>query len=101
MTKPLPEIGRLLPDIDPETFRLVDLSVTSPLLYGGNWTDNDNDWKLLAHISRETGRASTRYGEYRLSKGSTDPQQEPESFALHIDACIPARITAVAPLPGR
>ncbi|MCJ9671464.1 MULTISPECIES: aminotransferase class III-fold pyridoxal phosphate-dependent enzyme [unclassified Neorhizobium] len=100
MTKPLPEIGRLLPDIDPETFRLVDLSVTSPLLYGGNWTDTDNDWKLLAHISRETGRASTRYGEYRLSKGSTDAQQEPESFALHIDACIPARITAVAPFAG-
>ncbi|CDZ51303.1 aminotransferase class III-fold pyridoxal phosphate-dependent enzyme [Neorhizobium galegae] len=100
MEKPLPEIGRLLPDIDPETFRLVDLSVTSPLLYGGNWTDADNDWKLLAHIARETGRASTRYGEYRLSKSSTDPQQEPESFALHIDACIPARMPAVAPFAG-
>ncbi|UIY29472.1 hypothetical protein LZK73_00035 [Neorhizobium galegae] len=100
MEKPLPEIGRLLPDIDPDAFRLVDLSVTSPLLYGGNWTDTDNDWKLLAHIARETGRASTRYGEYRLSKSSTDPQQEPESFALHIDACIPARMPAVAPFAG-
>ncbi|MBP2562958.1 Ser/Thr protein kinase RdoA (MazF antagonist)/4-aminobutyrate aminotransferase-like enzyme [Neorhizobium galegae] len=100
MEKPLPEIGRLLPDIAPDTFRLVDLSVTSPLLYGGNWTDADNDWKLLAHIARETGRASTRYGEYRLSKGSIDPQQEPESFALHIDACIPARMPAVAPFAG-
>lgn len=98
--KPLPEIGRLLPDIDPDSFRMVDLSVTSPLLYGGNWTDADNDWKLLAHIAWETGRASTRYGEYRLSKSLTDPQQEPESFALHIDACIPARTAAVAPFAG-
>ncbi|EUC01117.1 Alanine--glyoxylate transaminase [Rhizobium sp. CF080] len=98
--KPLPEIGRLLPDIDPDTFRMVDLSVTSPLLYGGNWMDADNDWKLLAHIAWETGRASTRYGEYRLSKSSTDPQQEPESFALHIDACLPARTAAVAPFAG-
>jgi len=98
--KPLPEIGRLLPDIDPETFRMVDLSVTSPLLYGGNWTDADNDWKLLAHIAWETGRACTRYGEYRLSKSLTDPQQAPESFALHIDACIPARTVAVAPFAG-
>ncbi|KAB1088699.1 aminotransferase class III-fold pyridoxal phosphate-dependent enzyme [Neorhizobium galegae] len=97
MTKSLPEIGRLLPDIDPDSFRMVDLSVTSPLLYGGNWTDADNDWKLLAHIARETSRASTRYGEYRLSKSSADPQQEPESFALHIDACLPARTAAVAP----
>lgn len=100
MTKPLPEIGRLLPDIDPDTLRLVDLSVTSPLLYGGNWTDPENDWKLLARVAWETGRGSTRYGEYRLSRSSADPGQEPESFALHIDACVPAGTIAVAPFAG-
>ncbi|MCC2612702.1 aminotransferase class III-fold pyridoxal phosphate-dependent enzyme [Neorhizobium petrolearium] len=100
MTKPLPEIGRLLPDIDPDTLRLVDLSVTSPLLYGGNWTDPENDWKLLARVAWETGRGSTRYGEYRLSKSSADPLQEPENFSLHIDACVPTGTTAVAPFGG-
>ncbi|MGK6315196.1 aminotransferase class III-fold pyridoxal phosphate-dependent enzyme [Neorhizobium sp. DT-125] len=100
MTKPLPDIGRLLPSVDPDSIRLVDLSVTSPLLYGGNWTDPENDWKLLARVAWETGRGSTRYGEYRLSKGSTDPQQEPESFSLHIDICVPAGTAAVAPFAG-
>lgn len=101
MSKPLPEIGRLLPDIDPDTIRPVDLSVTSPLLYGGNWLDPENDWKLLARIAWETGRACTRYGEYRLSKSVSDPLKEPESFSLHIDACIPAGSAAVAPFAGK
>jgi Ser/Thr protein kinase RdoA (MazF antagonist)/acetylornithine/succinyldiaminopimelate/putrescine aminotransferase len=100
VTNPLPAMVRLLPDIDPETIRLVDLGITSPLLYGGNWTDPENDWKMLARIARETGRCSTRYGEYRLSKSLADPQQEPENFALHIDVCVPAGVTAVAPFAG-
>jgi len=100
LTKPLPEIGRLLPEIEPDSIRLVDLGVTSPLLYGGNWTDPENDWKLLARVAWDTGRGSTRYGEYRLSKSSADPQQEPESFSLHIDTCVPAGTAAVAPFAG-
>lgn len=100
LTNPLPDIGRLLPGIDPDSIRLVDLSVTSPLLYGGNWTDPENDWKLLARIAWETGRGSTRYGEYRLSKTTDDPQREPENFSLHIDACVPAGTAAVAPFAG-
>lgn len=100
MEIPEPRLGRLLPEIDPDTIRLVDLSVTSPLLYGGNWTDPENDWKLLARIAWETGRASTRYGEYRLSRSSTDPDIRPESFALHIDVCVPAGTPVVAPFAG-
>jgi Ser/Thr protein kinase RdoA (MazF antagonist)/acetylornithine/succinyldiaminopimelate/putrescine aminotransferase len=100
-TKPLPQIGRLLPDIDPATVRLVDLGIESPLLYGGNWTDPDNDWKLLARIAWETGRASTRYGEYRLSRSSPEPGIQPQSLALHIDVCIPAGTAAVAPFAGK
>ncbi|WP_117194509.1 aminotransferase class III-fold pyridoxal phosphate-dependent enzyme [Rhizobium terrae] len=100
MVKPLPEINRLVPDLDPDTIRLVDLSVTSPLLYGGNWTDPENDWRMLARIASETGRAATRYGEYRLSKSVADPHRTPESFALHIDACVPAGSAAVAPFAG-
>jgi len=100
MTNPLPEMIPMLPDIDPETIRTVDLSVTSPLLYGGNWIDPENDWKMLARIARETGRCSTRYGEYRLSKSLADPRQEPENFALHVDVCVPAGTPALAPFAG-
>ncbi|MFB9953477.1 aminotransferase class III-fold pyridoxal phosphate-dependent enzyme [Rhizobium puerariae] len=100
MAKPLPDIGRLLPDIDPETIRLVDLGIASPLLYGGNWADPEIDWKLLARIAWETGRGSTRYGEFRLSKASTGPGEEAENFALHIDVCVPAGTVATAPFAG-
>jgi Ser/Thr protein kinase RdoA (MazF antagonist)/4-aminobutyrate aminotransferase-like enzyme len=95
-----PELGTLLPDADPERIRLVDLGVSSPLLHDGNWTDPDCDWKLLARVAWDTGMGSTRYGEYRLSRASTEDADETDTFALHVDVCLPAGTRAAAPFAG-
>jgi Ser/Thr protein kinase RdoA (MazF antagonist)/4-aminobutyrate aminotransferase-like enzyme len=100
------EIGPLVPDIDPDRIRLVDLGVTSPLFQDGNWTDADCDWKLLARIAWETGMGSTRYGEYRLSRSALSTTDmaaggtEPENVALHVDVCLPAGTLLTAPFAG-
>jgi Ser/Thr protein kinase RdoA (MazF antagonist)/4-aminobutyrate aminotransferase-like enzyme len=95
-----PELGLMLPDIDPDRIRLVDLGIASPLFYDGNWTDPDSDWKLLARVAWDTGMGSTRYGEYRLSRAGTDGEAEADTFALHVDICLQAGTRAVAPFAG-
>lgn len=92
---------RLLPDIQPEAIRLTDLSVTSDALAEDNWSDPQIDWKLLARAAVETGVASTRYGEYRLSYTRTLSDRAPATFALHVDVCLPATTAAVAPMAAR
>ncbi|MHA7972037.1 aminotransferase [Rhizobium sp. CAU 1783] len=94
-------LGRLLPDIDPETIHLTDLSVTSRDLVEDNWSDPQIDWKVLARAAAGTGVASTAYGEYRLSYTRTLSERSPATFALHIDICLPATTSAVAPFAGR
>ncbi|WJH41547.1 hypothetical protein N7E02_14480 [Aliirhizobium terrae] len=94
------ELGQMLPDIDADRIRLVDLGVASPLFYDGNWTDPDSDWKLLARVAWDTGMGSTRYGEYRLSRTGIEDESEKETFALHIDICLPAGTRVVAPFTG-
>ena len=100
IAKTMPVIGRLLPEIDPERIRLVDLGPGSPDFREGNWTGPDIDWKLLAHTAWETGLGSTRYGEYRLSRSKINTRNSPENFALHIDVCVPAGTAATAPFGG-
>ncbi len=93
-------LGRLLPDIAPENIRLADLSVLSAELGENNWTDPEIDWRVLARAAAETGAASTRYGEYRLSYTQTLSSRAPATFALHVDVCVPAEAQAVAPFDG-
>lgn len=93
--------GRLLPDIAPETVRLTDLSVMSDTLVEDGWSDPQIDWKLLARAAAETGVASTRYGEYRLSYSRTLSEREPATFALHVDICLPAATPVSAPIDAR
>lgn len=94
-------LGRLLPDIAPETVRLTDLSVTSEALVEDNWSDPQIDWKLLARAAAETGVASTRYGEYRLSYTHSLSERAPATFALHVDVCLPATTPVFAPMNAR
>ncbi len=100
MHVPLPEFAPLLPGIDPDRIRLVDLGVTSPLFYDGNWTDLDCDWKLLARVAWDTGMGSTRYGENRLSRSRPDAGAQAETFALHVDICLPVGTPVHAPFDG-
>lgn len=96
----LPDIGRLLPDVEPDSVRLTDLSTRSFDFIQDEWSDPEIDWKLLAQVAAETGVATTRYGEYRLSYTKPLSAHAPATFALHIDACLPAETLAVAPFDG-
>ncbi|MDH4413642.1 MAG: aminotransferase [Rhizobium sp.] len=87
----------LLPALTPSEFRLTDLTVTSPDLPRDSWSDQEIDWKLLARAAMETGVASTRYGEFRLSYTKPLSQTPPATFALHIDVCLPGATEAFAP----
>ncbi len=94
-------LGPLLPDLQVENIRLVDLNPSSPLFHSGNWTDPDCDWRLLARTAWETGMGSTRYGEYRLSRSKPYAgRSEPQNVALHVDICLPTGTTLVAPFSG-
>lgn len=95
---PDPEFQPLLPELDLKDLRLVDLSPTSPLFVDGNWNDPEVDWRLLARIAWETKMGATRFGEYRLSRGSSDA--DARNVALHIDFCLPAGATVAAPFGG-
>ncbi|MGL3608639.1 aminotransferase [Rhizobium sp. G187] len=93
----LSQASALLPEIAPERLRFTDLSVLSPALVADNWADPEIDWKLLARAAIETGVASTRYGECRLSYTKTRSAQPPATFALHVDVCLPGGTQAAAP----
>jgi len=98
--QPLQQLGRLLPDIAPDSIRLADLGVLNPNFGHDNWSDPDIDWKLLARAAGATKTASTRYGEYRLSYTKLHAAVAPATFALHVDVCLPAGTAAVAPFDG-
>ncbi|MGF9695221.1 aminotransferase class III-fold pyridoxal phosphate-dependent enzyme [Rhizobium sp. 0TCS1.26] len=95
-----PALERLLPEIDPDLIRLVDLSATSSLLTEGNWEDPEVDWRLLARIAWDTKMGATRYGEYRMSRAFAATGPEADNLALHVDLCVPAGTVAVAPFGG-
>lgn len=97
----LGEMGLLLPDLDIAKLWMLDLSVTSPHLSANNWSLPGIENRLLEAAAREAGLAGTRYGEYRLPRTRIHAPQAPESFALHVDLCIPAGLQAVAPFAGR
>ncbi|MVA73882.1 aminotransferase [Agrobacterium vitis] len=92
-----PVLGRLLPGIDPLSVHLTDLSTLSPALIEDDWADAQIDWKLLAKAAADTGVAATRYGECRLSYTRLLSPRMPATFALHVDACLPAGTEAVVP----
>ncbi|MCO5734543.1 aminotransferase class III-fold pyridoxal phosphate-dependent enzyme [Rhizobium sp. SSA_523] len=95
-----PELERLLPELDPDQIRLVDLSAASTAFFEGNWEDPESDWKLLARIAWDTKMGATRFGEYRLSRSHQSTRAEAENYALHVDLCAPAGTVAVAPFGG-
>ncbi|WP_165217036.1 aminotransferase class III-fold pyridoxal phosphate-dependent enzyme [Affinirhizobium pseudoryzae] len=98
--RPLPDFGPLLPEIDPEKIRLVDLSPASTAFFDGNWRDPESDWRILARIAWDTKMGATRFGEYRLSRGHAQRDGHAENYALHVDICLPAGTVALAPFGG-
>ncbi len=90
----------MMPDIEPEIIGVADLSVQSLDFVNDNWSDPEIDWKLLAAAASDTGVATTRYGEYRLSYTKPCRPARPPPMPLHIDMCLPAGTRAVAPFAG-
>ncbi len=97
----LPQMGPLLPGVGAETIRLLPLDQDSPHFEADNFLRRGLDLKLLEQTARETGIAATRYGEYRLTETALLSAAEPETFALHVDVCLPAGFQAAAPFAGR
>ncbi|MBB4066386.1 aminotransferase [Gellertiella hungarica] len=97
----LPEMGPLLPGIQPEAVRFADFTVTSRGLVRDNWASPQTELKLLEQAARETGIAIARYGEHRLTRTELLSPREPESVALHLAICLPAGFQAAAPFAGR
>ncbi|PTM93485.1 aminotransferase [Mycoplana dimorpha] len=98
--RPLPAMEPLLPDVAPKSFRPVRLDALSPLFEGGNWSDEGIEVRLLREAAAETGAAISRYGEYRLSRTRHHSATAPETFALCIEAQVPAGSRVVAPFAG-
>jgi 4-aminobutyrate aminotransferase-like enzyme/Ser/Thr protein kinase RdoA (MazF antagonist) len=93
-------VSPLLPTLTGSAFSVVDLGVLSEHFVAGNWEDADIDQRLLAKAAETGGRASSRYGEYRLSRTLPDTTHEPETFALHVALNIPDATPIHAPFAG-
>ncbi len=97
----LPPIGPLLPGVGTDAIRLLSLDIDSPHFEQDNFLRRGMELKLLEQAARETGIAITRYGEYRLTETNLRSTAEPETFALHVDLCLPAGFQTAAPFAGR
>jgi 4-aminobutyrate aminotransferase-like enzyme len=98
--RPLPAMRRLLPNIEPVSFRTVRLDTLSPLFESGNWLDEGIEQKLLQEGAAATGAAITRYGEFRLPRARHHAATAAETHALCIEVQVPAGSRLVAPFAG-
>jgi 4-aminobutyrate aminotransferase-like enzyme/Ser/Thr protein kinase RdoA (MazF antagonist) len=90
----------LLPTLSGQRFTAVDLGVLSEHFEAGNWEQSGFDEQLLKEAAYAHGLATSRYGEYRLSRTLPDSDQEPETFALHVELLIPHGTAVHAPFNG-
>jgi len=97
---PRPNLLPLLPGLHHATFRQVDLGVLSEHFTAGNWEQDGIDERLLKEAAIATGQASSRYGEYRLSRTRPDSAEEPDTCALHVELHLPAGTAVHAPFAG-
>ncbi|HEY0290313.1 MAG TPA: aminotransferase, partial [Pseudomonas sp.] len=90
----------LLPTLSGQTVTSVDLGVLSEHFVAGNWEQSGVDERLLKEAAHLNGLASSRYGEYRLSRTQPDSASEPDTFALHVELQIPDATPIHAPFAG-
>ncbi|WP_341960667.1 aminotransferase [Pseudomonas sp. RC10] len=90
----------LLPSLEGQAFKTVDLGVLSAHFEAGNWEQSGIDETLLKDAARTHGLAASRYGEYRLSRTLPDSAHEPDTFALHVELLIPHGTAVHAPFHG-
>lgn len=90
----------LLPGLAGKEFTRVDLGVLSEHFCAGNWEQSGIDELLLMQAAENTGQASSRFGEYRLSRTLVDNADEPETFALHVELYLTTATALHAPFDG-
>ncbi|MDQ0575926.1 aminotransferase [Agromyces albus] len=97
----LPEERRLLPDLDPGSVAVLDLSPTSPLLHEGRWLDANAEPELAASaIAAGADATLTRFAEPRLTRSRLRSTEEPENCVLGIELTLAAPHTVAAPWAG-
>jgi 4-aminobutyrate aminotransferase-like enzyme/Ser/Thr protein kinase RdoA (MazF antagonist) len=95
-----PELGRLLPDIDPARFSIVRMDTRGPRMDRGNWLDADVERRLLEDAAGASGAAISRYGEFRLTRTRHHGARAPETCALFVAAMVPPGTSLAAPFVG-
>lgn len=90
----------LLPGLSSQAFQLVDLGVLSEHFAAGNWEQSGIDELLLKKAAQVSGQASSRFGEYRLSRTLIDTAKEPETCALHVELYLGTATSLHAPFSG-
>lgn len=98
--KPHANVLSIFPSIDLSLAKQVDLSIENPDFVAGNWNSRDIERQILLEAAYAVGSSLTQYGEYRLTRTQVNSRLEPESFALHIAACVRAGTEIVAPFDG-
>jgi 4-aminobutyrate aminotransferase-like enzyme/Ser/Thr protein kinase RdoA (MazF antagonist) len=96
---PLP-MTSLLPTLDVEGVRRVELGVLSPWFEAGNWETPLIDQQILAEQAGSQGIASSLYAEYRLSLTRIDCALAPANHALHVELHLPLGSAVHAPFCG-
>lgn len=100
-TPPVPVTGgKLLRALDPATVSLIELDAQSAALDDVNWLETPVELPLLTRAAAETGFASTRYGEYRLTRTRLLSTAPGETFALGIELLLPPGTKIAAPFAG-
>lgn len=98
-TSPASALGRLVP-LTTTPAHLADLSVTGRDLDAGAWLRADAEDSVLARVCREHGRAVTRYGEARLTRGRIDRSLPSPTIALGVTLEAPSGVEVTAPFAG-
>ncbi|OJF92106.1 aminotransferase [Pararhizobium antarcticum] len=97
---PLSGMGRLLPEINPDSVHLLDLGTLSQDLPQDNFSAPEVEQALLVEAAGRSGAAATRYGEYRLTRTRTLSANAPDTFALHVTLDLETGTRVVAPFAG-
>lgn len=95
-----PEYSPLLPGLSARDVPWVDLGVLSEHFAAGNWEQSGIDERLIRQAAQASGQASSRFGEYRLSRTLIDSAKEPETYALHVELYLATPTPLHAPFSG-
>lgn len=94
------DFAPLLPGLVNQEFAIVDLGVLSPHFEAGNWEQEGVDERLLVEAAATHGLATSRYGQYRLSRTRPDSEVEPATYPLHLQLQVPLGTVVEAPFTG-